>query len=833
MKIMMTKEKQKSGPSNVSCSPKPLDTTTQGGSCLEDLEPLIDGMRSLTQKGKKIDGNGLFNLLSKALEMHRVSPVQLAELQTRYKEIIQEEDLELALSNFNSFYGDLEKLLGSKDIPDILKRQMERSFFLRVFDNVANTVRYLKEDDIKAVLNTITGVTKEEEVEMHYREYQRILKEEDMGVARGNAVKFIGDLRVLGADEKVCSIFLKQFGRCFLLKDDIKTVLNMIPGISAKKSDELYRRYQLILQEKNMEFARKYAKDFLDNLSRPEVDEKIRNIISKQFDLRFKYAEYYNEQVADEDSVRKLLSKIPEVSSECIDKLYEEYKNIVNKKNRDGAVGFIYKLLGIGANEIICDIIQIEFCKNGIILPAEVRPSISGNLFVPEDADYKKCYEDGGEFRRGECGNPATRPLDEELVEYFKKLIIEPFEECKGLMDYICEKITDGKRSLEANRNLFKKLDKLDSLISGRIDAKFKECLEIVTRFSKELVSVGNRENDRKLKTIATDSLNNIIRCILFDALKSKLPSEEDFRSIKEFIAMSYELKGRKPASQGQKRSTFTRTPFYEGESFTYQLYGLVNALTVSTEPLFPHDPCLDDIKQGYYIGDCYLLASIASLLNSYGPDFIRNMMIDNGDGTVTVKLYAQRQREYDEGKSHVKYVKVYKYGLMSNPKSALWVQIIEKAYISLGANLYEERKEGKLEGIEGDYESYKKFYARAVEDLNQGWEYNAFMVLAGVKCDWFFGNNFDEERFKRAISQKLTITCTFKPDFSCNGDNFICRHAYSIIGAEEGRGGTIVKLVDPHDAGKDMFCSLEELRKHINCCTIADVDSQTEGMDS
>ena len=835
VKFMMTMEEQKSVASKVSCSPKPLDTTTQGGSCLEDLELLIRGTRLLTQEGKKIDGNDLFNLLSKALEMHRVSPVQLAELQTRYKEIIQEEDLVRAWINFNSFYDDLEKLLGSKDIPDILKRQKERSFFLMVFDNVANTGRYLKEDDIKAVLNTITGVTKEE-VEMHYREYQRILKEEDMGVARGNAVKFIGDLRVLGADEKVCSIFLKQFGRCFLLKDDIKTVLNMIPGISAKKSDELYRRYQLILQEKNMEFAREYAKDFLDNLSRPEVDEKIRNIISKQFDLRFKYAEYYNEQVADEDSVRKLLSKIPEVSSECIDKLYEEYKNIVSKKNRDGAVGFIYKLLGIGANEIICDIIQIEFCKNGIILPAEVRPSISGNLFVPEDADYKKCYEDGGEFRRGECGNPATRPLDEELVEYFKKLIIEPFEECKGLMDYICEKITDGKRSLEANRNLFKKLDKLDSLISGRIDATFKECLEKVTRFSKELVSVGNRENDRKLKTIATDSLNNIIRRLLFDELKSKLPSEEDFRSIKEFIAMSYELKGRKPASQGQKRSTFTRTPFYNTYdviSFTYQLYGLVNALILSKEPLFPHDPCLDDIKQGYYIGDCYLLASIASLLNSYGPDFIRNMMIDNGDGTVTVRLYAQSQREYDEGKSHVKYVKVYKYGLMSNPKSALWVQIIEKAYISLGANLYEERKKGKLIGIRGKYKDYKKFYARAVEDLRSGWEKHALMVLAGIKCNWFFGNNFDEERFKRAISQKLTITCTFKSDFSCNGDNFRCRHAYSIIGAEEGRGGTIVKLVDPHDAGKDMFCSLEELRKHINCCTIADVDSQTEGMDS
>ncbi len=305
---------------------------------------------------------------------------------------------------------------------------------------------------------------------------------------------------------------------------------------------------------------------------------------------------------------------------------------------------------------------------------------------------------------------------------------------------------------------------------------------------------------------------------------------------IRECIAMLDEINGRKPRSEkGRKRNILTRTPFYNTYdvlSFTDQLHGLVNALTVSTEPLFPHDPCLDDIKQGR-IGDCYLLASIASLLNSYGPDFIRNMMIDNGDGTVTVRLYAQSQREYDEGKSHVKYVKVYKYGLMSSPRAALWVQIIEKAYISLGANLYEERKEGKLEGIEGDYESYKKFYARAVEDLRSGWEKHALMALAGIKCNWFFGNNFDEERFKRAISKKLPVVCGFKSDFSCNGFDFLGRHAYSIIGAEERDGETILKLANPYNAGEVLYLPLKELKKHIAHFTIADVDSQTEGMGS
>ena len=61
MKIMMTKEKQKSGPSNVSCSPKPLDTTTQESSCPENLNYLIDNMYFLSLEGKKINNSDLFD----------------------------------------------------------------------------------------------------------------------------------------------------------------------------------------------------------------------------------------------------------------------------------------------------------------------------------------------------------------------------------------------------------------------------------------------------------------------------------------------------------------------------------------------------------------------------------------------------------------------------------------------------------------------------------------------------------------------------------------------------------------------------------------------------
>ena len=175
----------------------------------------------------------------------------------------------------------------------------------------------------------------------------------------------------------------------------------------------------------------------------------------------------------------------------------------------------------------------------------------------------------------------------------------------------------------------------------------------------------------------------------------------------------------------------------------------------------------------------------------------------------------------------------------MSNPHSALWVQIIEKAYMSLGANLYEERKKGKLKGIEVDYKNKddRKKYTRTVEDLSGGRAYDALRVLADIKCDVFHKTDFGEEKFekifKEAISKKLPVTCSFESKFSYDIYNFKVKHAYSIVGIEEKGDETIVKLVDPNNAGKDVFCSFKELKEHMARCVIANTDSKTEGMGS
>lgn len=55
-------------------------------------------------------------------------------------------------------------------------------------------------------------------------------------------------------------------------------------------------------------------------------------------------------------------------------------------------------------------------------------------------------------------------------------------------------------------------------------------------------------------------------------------------------------------------------------------------------DPLFPHEPSMNDVKQAA-LGDCYLQAAVSTLVMN-DPQKLKETMVDNGDGTVTVRFY-------------------------------------------------------------------------------------------------------------------------------------------------------------------------------------------------
>jgi hypothetical protein len=96
--------------------------------------------------------------------------------------------------------------------------------------------------------------------------------------------------------------------------------------------------------------------------------------------------------------------------------------------------------------------------------------------------------------------------------------------------------------------------------------------------------------------------------------------------------------------------------------------------------PIFTREPCPDDVNQGA-IGDCYLMAALAAIARN-NPAAIYNMMKDNGDGTVTVKMYKPTDQAVEE-----KYFTIKKTIVSDGRHSegALWVPLLEKAYATMG----------------------------------------------------------------------------------------------------------------------------------------------------
>ncbi len=88
---------------------------------------------------------------------------------------------------------------------------------------------------------------------------------------------------------------------------------------------------------------------------------------------------------------------------------------------------------------------------------------------------------------------------------------------------------------------------------------------------------------------------------------------------------------------------------------------------------LFAHEPCIEDVSQGA-MGDCYFLTGLVSVLQK-DPGKIREMMMDNGDGSVTVRFFDQRN------KMKPVYITVDKMVRLTGANHTVWVQVMEKAF--------------------------------------------------------------------------------------------------------------------------------------------------------
>ena len=107
---------------------------------------------------------------------------------------------------------------------------------------------------------------------------------------------------------------------------------------------------------------------------------------------------------------------------------------------------------------------------------------------------------------------------------------------------------------------------------------------------------------------------------------------------------------------------------------------------TLAAGSLFVGSPSHNDEFQGY-VGDCYLISSLGSVADA-SPAAIQNMFIDNGDGTWTVRFYANGTADYVTVNAMLPvdstgYLVYADCGCLANSSSnVLWIPLAEKAYV-------------------------------------------------------------------------------------------------------------------------------------------------------
>ena len=155
---------------------------------------------------------------------------------------------------------------------------------------------------------------------------------------------------------------------------------------------------------------------------------------------------------------------------------------------------------------------------------------------------------------------------------------------------------------------------------------------------------------------------------------------------------------------------------------------------SVKKQTLFPHEPCLTDVSQGH-LGDCYFISAIGNIVAN-NPEYIKSMMRDNMDGTVTVRFYSKASSDVIVP-VYIKISKTIPKRTFQKSKvvmdggsdGALWLKLLEKAYALL-LNNADQRQLGLKD---------KTSYSSIVGGVYS----NALTHLLGVEAsiDDFVGN--------------------------------------------------------------------------------------------
>jgi hypothetical protein len=207
---------------------------------------------------------------------------------------------------------------------------------------------------------------------------------------------------------------------------------------------------------------------------------------------------------------------------------------------------------------------------------------------------------------------------------------------------------------------------------------------------------------------------------------------------------------------------------------------GVKARLMTSKEPLFRNGiPTKGSMSQGE-LGDCWLISAVDSIV-ARDPRIIKNLMHDNGDGTVTVTFH-----RYD--RERARYVEDH-------------VTVTKQLYVnSAGTPVYGQSNDGSWFAIlEKAYAAWKGGYDAA----ESGYPYDAFEALLGkegqhLDLDVASADDLWSALQKNPRAVMIGWTRVDSPSLHFANSGLVSDHGYAFYGREVVNGQRMVHVRNP-----------------------------------
>ncbi|MEH2412924.1 C2 family cysteine protease [Nostoc sp.] len=188
---------------------------------------------------------------------------------------------------------------------------------------------------------------------------------------------------------------------------------------------------------------------------------------------------------------------------------------------------------------------------------------------------------------------------------------------------------------------------------------------------------------------------------------------------------------------------------------------------------LFQNGISANDIKQGA-LGDCYYLATLSSIAQKK-PNDIKNMFIDNGDNTFTVRFFNSGVANYVTVDRYLptnagQLVYASPGSSYNNSNNELWVALAEKAYAQLGELGW----------------SRPGSTTNAYPSIEGGWMDYVTRQVTGLDATSQQVNNMTKTQLIDLVSSNKVLTAGF-----INGANYgvVNDHSYSVTSYNAANG--------------------------------------------